>query len=113
MTGVQMQNMRGRPLTGWTPEALTYLEMMRRVAAIEGGGCWSGVGPATDPRLSSRWPARVTNVDGRTGRWLIDSMINEVVVHDNSIPIARAVPTARLRRRRSVALDQRAAGAPA
>ena len=37
------------------------------------------------PRLSSRWLALVTDVDTRTGRALIDSMINEVVVRDAAI----------------------------
>ena len=41
--------------------------------------------PLLSPRLSSRWLALVTDVDTRTGRALIDSMINEVVVRDDSI----------------------------
>jgi len=35
--------------------------------------------------LSSRWLSLVTNVDVPTGRSLIDSMSNEVVVRDKSI----------------------------
>ena len=41
--------------------------------------------PLLTPRLSSRWLALVTDVDVQTGRSLIDSMINEVVVHDDGI----------------------------
>ena len=41
--------------------------------------------PLLSPSLSSRWLALVTNVDVATGRALIDSMTNEVVVRDDSI----------------------------
>ena len=46
--------------------------------------------PLLTPRLSSRWLALVTDVDVATGRSLIDSMTNEVVVRDDSI--RRLVP---------------------
>jgi hypothetical protein len=46
--------------------------------------------PLLSPSLSSRWLALVTDVDTRTGRSLIDSMTNEVVVRDDSI--RRLVP---------------------
>ena len=41
--------------------------------------------PLLTPSLSSRWLALVTNVDVATGRALIDSMTNEVIVRDDSI----------------------------
>ena len=41
--------------------------------------------PLLTPRLSSLWLALVTDVDRATARTLVDSMTNEVVVHDNSI----------------------------
>ena len=41
--------------------------------------------PLLTPRLSSLWLALVTDVDLATARTLIDSMTNEVVVHDTSI----------------------------
>ena len=41
--------------------------------------------PLLTPGLSSRWLALVTDVDTQTGRSLIDSMSNEVVVRDDSI----------------------------
>ena len=41
--------------------------------------------PLLSPGLSSRWLALVTDVDVRSGRNLIDSMVNEVVVRDFSI----------------------------
>ena len=59
--------------------------MLRRVAAIEGRTMLVVPVPLLSPRLSSRWLALVTDVDVQTGRSLIDSMSNEVVVRDDSI----------------------------
>ena len=67
------------------PEVLEYLQMMRRVAAIEGRPLLVVPVPLLSPSLSSRWLALVTDVDVATGRALIDSMTNEVVVRDDSI----------------------------
>jgi len=67
------------------PEVLEYLQMMRRVASIEGRPLLVLPVPLLSPSLSSRWLALVTNVDVATGRALIDSMTNEVVVRDDSI----------------------------
>lgn len=75
----------GRAFEIGGPEVLTYLDMMRRVALIEGRTMIVVPVPLLTPRLSSRWLALVTNVDVQTGRSLIDSMNNEVVVHDDSI----------------------------
>ena len=72
------------------PEVLEYVEMMRRVAAIEGRHLLIVPVPLLSPSLSSRWLSLVTNVDVQTGRSLIDSMSNEVVVRDDSI--RRVVP---------------------
>jgi hypothetical protein len=41
--------------------------------------------PLLTPRLSSAWLALVTDVNRQTARTLIDSMTNEVVVHDHAI----------------------------
>lgn len=67
------------------PDVLQYIEMMRRVAAIEGRRMLVVPVPLLSPRLSSRWLSLVTNVDVQTGRSLIDSMGNEVIVRDDSI----------------------------
>jgi len=67
------------------PEVLEYLQMLRRVAVIEGRPLLVLPVPLLSPSLSSRWLALVTNVDVATGRALIDSMTNEVVVRDDSI----------------------------
>ena len=72
------------------PDVLEYVEMMRRVAAIEGRHLLIVPVPLLSPRLSSRWLSLVTDVDVQTGRSLIDSMSNEVVVRDDSI--RRVVP---------------------
>jgi len=66
-------------------EVLRYSEMLQRVAAIEGR--WRPIVsvPFLTPSLSSRWLSLVTDVDVQTGRNLIDSMSNEVVVRDDSI----------------------------
>ena len=67
------------------PDVMEYLEMMRTVARIEGRTMIVVPVPLLTPRLSSRWLSLVTNVDVQTGRNLIDSMSNEVVVRDDSI----------------------------
>jgi uncharacterized protein YbjT (DUF2867 family) len=67
------------------PEVLPYLEMLRRVAKIEGRPLLVLPVPLLTPQLSSLWLSLVTTVDVRTGRTLVDSMTNEVVVRDNSI----------------------------
>ncbi|MFQ6268657.1 NAD(P)H-binding protein [Kutzneria viridogrisea] len=66
-------------------DVLTYLEMMRRVAAIQGRPLVVVPVPLLSPRLSSLWLALVTDVDARTGRSLVDSMSNEVVVAEHGI----------------------------
>lgn len=67
------------------PEVLQYLTMLRRVAAIQGRKLLVVPVPILSPRLSSLWLSLVTDVDTRTGRALVDSMTNEVVVDDDSI----------------------------
>ena len=64
---------------------LEFLEMMRLVAAIEGRTMLVVPVPFLTPQLSSRWLSLVTSVDLQTGRSLIDSMSNEVIVRDDSI----------------------------
>src|SRR5215203_5313869 len=75
----------GRAFDVGGPEVLEYLEMLTRVAEIQGRRLLIVPVPLLTPQLSSRWLALVTDVDVQTGRSLIDSMTNEVVVHDDSI----------------------------
>jgi uncharacterized protein YbjT (DUF2867 family) len=67
------------------PEILQYISMLRRVAAIEGRPLPILPVPLLSPRLSSLWLTLVTDVDTATGRALVDSMTNEVIVRDQSI----------------------------
>jgi uncharacterized protein YbjT (DUF2867 family) len=67
------------------PDVLAYVDMMRRVAAIQGRPLLVVPVPLLSPQLSSLWLSLVTDVDAQTGRSLVDSMINEMVVREDSI----------------------------
>jgi uncharacterized protein YbjT (DUF2867 family) len=82
---LDLDDAAGRAFDIGGPEVLAYLDMMRRVAVIEGRTMIVVPVPLLTPGLSSRWLSLVTDVDVRTGRSLIDSMSNEVVVRDDSI----------------------------
>lgn len=75
----------GRSFDVGGPEVLTYADMMRRVAVIQGRALVLVPVPMLSPDLSSRWLSLVTDVDVRTGRSLVASMCNEVVAHENDI----------------------------
>jgi uncharacterized protein YbjT (DUF2867 family) len=80
------EDARGRVFEIGGPEVLTYAEMMRRVARIrQDRRLPIIVVPLLTPRLSSLWLALVTDVNTPTGRNLVDSMSNEVVVTDDAI----------------------------
>ena len=112
----------GRAFDVGGPEVLEYLEMLTRVAEIQGRRLLIVPVPLLTPQLSSRWLSLVTDVDLQTGRSLIDSMSNEVVVRDDSIrrvvpfdpmPYDDAVLTAlgeRARARRAARHEQTPAG---
>ncbi len=77
---------RGQTYEIGGPDVLRYADMLKRVAKIKNGRELPVLTvPLLTPRLSSRWLALVTDVDRTTGRNLIDSMSNEVVVRDDSI----------------------------
>ena len=68
------------------PEAMTYGEMLAVVGRLPGGILKLVVPvPLLSPRLSSHWLRLITDVDLPTARALVDSMTNEVVVHDRRI----------------------------
>ncbi|MBM9469584.1 NAD(P)H-binding protein [Nakamurella leprariae] len=68
------------------PEVLSYRDMLKRAARLQKHRDVPIIPvPLLTPRLSSGWLALITDVDTQTGRNLIDSMSNEVVVHDRSI----------------------------
>src|SRR4051812_36488978 len=101
----------GRAFEVGGPEVLRYSEMMRRVAAVEGRPLVLLPVPLLSPRLSSHWLSLVTDVDAKAGRSLVDSMVNEVVVEDDTlhrlVPFDRTGFDAAVRR----ALEDRAAEA--
>ncbi|UPK75325.1 NAD(P)H-binding protein [Nocardioidaceae bacterium SCSIO 66511] len=82
---LEVEDTVGRAFEIGGPEVLKYLTMMRRLAAIEGRPMLVVPVPLLSPGLSSRWLSLVTDVDTQTGRALINSMTNEVVVTDDSI----------------------------
>jgi uncharacterized protein YbjT (DUF2867 family) len=67
------------------PDVLTYLDMMRRFAAVEGKRRLIVQVPVLTPRLSSYWVNLVTPISASIARPLIDGLRNEVVVKDDSI----------------------------
>lgn len=68
------------------PEVISYRDMLRRASKIQQGrDVPIVVVPVLTPELSSRWLSFVTDVDTATGRNLIESMDNEVVVKDDAI----------------------------
>jgi uncharacterized protein YbjT (DUF2867 family) len=75
----------GRVFEVGGPEVLQYVTMLRRVATIEGRRLPVLSVPLLTPWLSSLWLTLVTDVDTATGRALVDSMTNEVIVRDPSI----------------------------
>jgi uncharacterized protein YbjT (DUF2867 family) len=75
----------GRTFDVGGPEVLSYRSMLERVARIEGRRLPIVPVPLLSPKLSSRWLSLVTDVDQQTGRSLVDSMTNEVVVRDDAI----------------------------
>ena len=75
----------GRVFEVGGPEVLTYVEMLTRLAEIQNRHLAVVPVPLLTPRLSSRWLALVTDVDVATGKNLVDSMTNEVVVTDDAI----------------------------
>ncbi|MET7772657.1 NAD(P)H-binding protein [Nocardia sp. NPDC005366] len=75
----------GRTFDIGGPDVLEYIDMLRRVAKIEGRPLLVVPVPLLSPRLSSLWLSLVTDVDARTGRSLVDSMVNEVLVRDPAI----------------------------
>lgn len=66
-------------------DVLRYIEMIERVAHARRKAIPSIPVPLLTPSLSSWWLRLVTDVDLRTARNLVDSMVNEVVVRDDSI----------------------------
>jgi uncharacterized protein YbjT (DUF2867 family) len=82
---LELPEAEGRTFEIGGPDVMEYREMMTRVASLEGRRRIIVPVPLLTPGLSSRWLSLVTDVDSQTGRSLVDSMSNEVIVHDDSI----------------------------
>ena len=90
LTGVlEPEQAKGRIFEIGGPEVMRYLDMLQRAAAVQGRTLPNISIPITIPVLtttvSAAWLALLTDVDMTTARNLIDSMTNEVIVHDTSI----------------------------
>lgn len=67
------------------PEPMTYRKMMETVSQLLGLRRLILPIPLLSPRLSSHWLRLVTDVDLSTARALVDSLSNEVVMHEHDI----------------------------
>lgn len=67
------------------PEVLTYRSMMLTTARVMERRRLIVPVPLLSPGLSSHWLRLITDVDLPTARALVESMTNEVVVHDHRI----------------------------
>lgn len=76
---------RGRVFEVGGPEVLRYIDMLKRAATVQGKRLPSVGVPLLTPGLSASWLALVTDVDIATARNLVESMTNEVIVHDHAI----------------------------
>lgn len=75
----------GRVIEVGGPDVLTYREMMDIYAHVAGlPPRWILPVPVLTPRLSSLWVGLVTPLPSTLARPLIDSLVNEVVVHENT-----------------------------
>jgi uncharacterized protein YbjT (DUF2867 family) len=74
------------------PDVLRYIDMLQRAAKIQGKALPNLSVPLISPRLSSMWLSLVTDVDTATGRNLVDSMTNEMVVRSSGPDIQDVVP---------------------
>jgi uncharacterized protein YbjT (DUF2867 family) len=75
------------------PEVLRYIDMLKRAGRVRGKRIPSLDVPLLTPQLSAGWLALVTDVDMATARNLVDSMTNEVIVHDHAIESIVPGPT--------------------
>ncbi len=94
---------RGRVLEIGGPDVVTYEEMMQLYADVADLRPRVVVRvPVLSPRLSSYWVGLVTPLPFGLARPLVDSLVNEVVVHDDAIE--RIVPRQCLSLRRAIEL---------
>jgi uncharacterized protein YbjT (DUF2867 family) len=75
----------GRSYDVGGPEPMTYRDMLGTVSRLLGKRTVVVPIPLLSPGLSSRWLRLVTDVDMPTARALVESLTNEVVVHDRDV----------------------------
>ncbi len=110
----------GRAFEVGGADVLSYRQMMSTVAHLQNRRHLPVVTvPLLSPRLSSAWLALVTDVDVQTARTLVDSMTNEMIVHDDAIkdivpgePMSYADAVREALADRAAALAQKPAGEP-
>ena len=90
------------------PEVVTYRDMMATVARPVAPPAVRAAGTRALARLSSQWLRLVTDVDLTTARALVDSMTNEVIVHERGIDAVVALEPMRFETAAARALKQRA-----
>lgn len=79
---------RGRTIEVGGPDVLTYREMMHTYAEVAGLRRRRIIPvPVLSPSLSSRWVGFVTPLPQDLASPLVESLVNEVVVHDRSIDL--------------------------
>ena len=87
------------------PDVLTYREMMHTYADVAGlRKRWIVPVPVLSPSLSSRWVGLVTPLPGGLARPLVESLVNEVIVHDHSIDLFADRPAVSFRESLQLAL---------
>ena len=95
----------GRTIEVGGPEVLTYREMMHTYAEVAGlRKRWIVPVPVLSPSLSSRWVGLVTPLPGGLARPLVESLVNEVIVHDHSIDLFDDHPAVSFRESLELAL---------
>ena len=82
---LEPQEARGKVFEIGGPDVLRYIDMLQRAAKVQGKRLPAMSVPLLSPKLSSHWLALVTDVDYATAANLVESMTNEVIVHDRSI----------------------------
>ena len=82
---IQLKETEGKTFEIGGSEALTYLDMMTRYAAMINKKIRILIIPFLTPRLSSYWVDLVTPVPASLARPLIDSLKHEAVIQDDSV----------------------------
>jgi hypothetical protein len=82
---IDAKETEGKTLEIGGPDVLSYVDMMRKYAAMLGKKVRILIIPFLTPRLSSYWIDLVTPVSASLARPLIDSLKHEATVRDDSV----------------------------